>query len=89
MVKATATVRLPSVSVVPMTTDPGAGGDLTDDALQDEIELVGDLVVAASANEGPMTDEEIDRALGVERGHQVAPSEPGTPKHRAWKRQHA
>jgi len=72
-----------------MTTDPDAGGDLTDDALQDEIELVGDLVVAASANERPMTDEEIDRALGIDRGHQVAPPEAGASGHRAWKRQHA
>lgn len=52
-----------------MTTDPRAGGELTDDALQDEIELVGDLVVAASASQGALTDEEIDRVLGVKRGH--------------------
>lgn len=51
-----------------MTTDPRAGADLTDDALQDEIELVGDLVVAASASERPLTEDEIDRALGIERG---------------------
>jgi hypothetical protein len=48
-----------------MTTDPQSGGELTDDALQGEIELVGDLVVAASASEHPLTDEEIDRVLGV------------------------
>jgi hypothetical protein len=52
-----------------MTTDPHAGAELTDDALQDEIELVGDLVVAASASERPLTDDEIDRALGLQRGH--------------------
>ena len=57
-----------------MTTDPHAGAELTDDALQDEIELVGDLVVAASASERPLTDDEIDRALGIERG-QCAVSE--------------
>jgi hypothetical protein len=49
-----------------MTTDPAASGDLTDDALQGEIELVGELVVAASASERPLTDEEIDEVLGVE-----------------------
>ena len=41
-----------SVSVSAMTKDPRAGADLTDDALQDEIELVGDLVVAATASDG-------------------------------------
>ena len=55
-----------------MTTDPRAGADLTDDALQNEIELVGDLVVAASASERPLTEAEIDAALGIERGHQTS-----------------
>ena len=50
-----------------MTSDPNAGGELTDDALQDEIELVGDLVVAASASPRALTNEEIDRVLGVKR----------------------
>jgi len=50
-----------------MTTDPHAGAELTDDALQGEIELVGDLVVAASSSEGPLSDEEIDAALGIRR----------------------
>jgi hypothetical protein len=50
-----------------MTTDPPAGAELTDNALQGEIELVGDLVVAASGSEGPLSDEEIDAALGIER----------------------
>ena len=69
-----------------MTTDPRAGADLTDDALQNEIELVGDLVVAASASERPLTEDEIDEALGIERGHQA--SSEGT-AHRVGKRQHA
>jgi hypothetical protein len=72
-----------------MTTDPDAGGDLTDDALQDEIELVGDLVVAASASERQLTDEEIDQALGIVRGHKVAPPEEGGKAHRVWRRLHA
>ena len=50
-----------------MTTEPHASAELTDDALQGEIELVGDLVVAASSSEGPLTDEEIDAALGIDR----------------------
>jgi hypothetical protein len=69
-----------------MTTDPRAGADLTDDALQTEIELVGDLVVAASASERPLTEDEIDEALGIERGHQA--SSEGPPR-RVQKRQHA
>lgn len=72
-----------------MTTDPGAGGDLTDDDLQGEIELVGDLVVAASASERPLTDEEIDRVLGIapEGGHGAGDSVEKA--HRSGKRQHA
>jgi hypothetical protein len=50
-----------------MAPDPIVGTDLTDGALQDEIELVGDLVVAASASEGPLTEDEIDEVLGVDR----------------------
>ncbi|HET8767042.1 hypothetical protein RKE38_06640 [Phycicoccus sp. M110.8] len=71
-----------------MTTDPDAGGDLTDDALQDEIELVGDLVVAASASERPLTDEEIDRALGLVRGHRSAPEGGPAAPHRSSARLH-
>ncbi|GAA2737786.1 hypothetical protein GCM10009867_26360 [Pedococcus aerophilus] len=72
-----------------MTTDPHAGAELTDDALQDEIELVGDLVVAASASERPLTDDEIDRALGIERGQCEGPDEATEHAHRIWKRQNA
>jgi len=71
-----------------MTTDPHGGAELTDDALQGEIELVGDLVVAASASERPMTDEEIDSVLGVQHGH-VRHEETHPPAKRAWKRQDA
>ena len=41
------------------------GDNLTDDDLQSEIELVGDLVVAASSSDGPLPQKEIDRLLGV------------------------
>ena len=71
-----------------MTTDPRAGADLTDDALQDEIELVGDLVVAASASERPLTEDEIDEALGIRRAHPAAAEDTQGP-HRSWKRQNA
>jgi hypothetical protein len=74
-----------------MTTDPRAGADLTDDALQDEIELVGDLVVAASASERPLTEDEIDEALGIQRGRDSSAGDAaGTSHpHRAAKRQRA
>jgi hypothetical protein len=49
-------------------TDPSfsaSHADLTDTDLRSEIELVGELVVAAAGSDGPLTQEEIDRALGV------------------------
>ena len=39
--------------------------DLQDAELQQEIELVSDLVVAASASDAPLSQAEIDRALGL------------------------
>ncbi len=41
---------------------------LMDDALQEEIELVGALVLEASASDGPMDQEHIDAVLGVGEG---------------------
>jgi hypothetical protein len=38
---------------------------LRDAPLEDEITLVGDLVVAATDHEGPLSQEEIDHALGL------------------------
>jgi hypothetical protein len=72
-----------------MTTDPHAGAELTDDALQDEIELVGDLVVAASASERPLTDDEIDLALGIQRGHREPSGDPTERAHRSTRRLNA
>jgi len=40
--------------------------NLTDNDLQSEIELVGDLVVAATSSDGPLPQDEIDRLLGVD-----------------------
>lgn len=39
--------------------------ELRDMALHDEIELVGELIVAASTVDGPLSDSEIDDALGI------------------------
>ena len=70
-----------------MTTDRPGGGELTDGALQDEIELVGELVVAASASEGPLTDDEIDQVLGIQRAHRDQRDD--ATGHRIWRRQDA
>jgi hypothetical protein len=52
-----------------------ARDSLTDGELQSEIELVGDLVVAATSSEGPMPQEEIDRLLGVKADQEAADQE--------------
>jgi hypothetical protein len=52
--------------------------NLTDNDLQSEIELVGDLVVAASASDSPLSQDEVDRLLGVrprgEQSHKAMPA---------------
>jgi hypothetical protein len=48
-----------------MAPAEGQHDNLTDDDLQSEIELVGDLVVAATSSDGPLPQDEIDRLLGV------------------------
>jgi hypothetical protein len=40
-------------------------GSLHDATLDAEIQLVGDLVVAATGSDGPLTQAQIDAALGV------------------------
>ena len=61
-----------------MAAAESRGDNLTDDDLQSEIELVGDLVVAATSSDGPMPQEEIDRLLGVhpEDGSEADEDEP-------------
>jgi hypothetical protein len=49
-----------------------AEDNLTDGELQSEIELVGDLVVAATSSDGPLPQDEIDRLLGVQSGDDPA-----------------
>ena len=39
---------------------------LRDAPLDDEITLVGELVVAATSHDGPLTQAEIDHALGLD-----------------------
>ncbi|HEU4329786.1 MAG TPA: hypothetical protein VFR40_01635 [Lapillicoccus sp.] len=46
----------------------GDRSDLTDEALREEIELVGDLVVAATASPGRMAQSDVDLVLGVGGG---------------------
>ncbi len=52
-----------------------AQDSLTDGELQSEIELVGDLVVAASSSDGPLSQNEIDRLLGVRIGQVKEPAD--------------
>lgn len=40
-------------------------GDLLDEALREEIELIGELVVAAAACPGRMAPAELDSILGI------------------------
>lgn len=44
---------------------PVIGPPLQDQALEDEIELVSELVAAATESDQPLTREQIDRALGL------------------------
>lgn len=46
--------------------DDNLDGVLTDDDLESEIELVSVLVVAASSSDGPLSQAEVDRLLGVD-----------------------
>ena len=64
-----------------MTAPDSLVQNLTDDDLQDEIELVGDLVVAASSSNGPLTQDEIDAVLGVlpRSRSRTAPLRPSDP----------
>ncbi|MEO6996972.1 MAG: hypothetical protein ABI112_02720 [Terracoccus sp.] len=48
-----------------MTTEDERSGDLLDVTLRDEIELVSDLVVAASSSHRHFTPDEVDELLGV------------------------
>jgi hypothetical protein len=58
----------PDEPLSPAQAAAGADDELQDTDLRDEIELVADLVVAASASDGPLSLAEIDRILGVRPG---------------------
>jgi hypothetical protein len=53
------------VIAVSIETQETTRGSLHDATLDAEIQLVGDLVVAATVNDGPLTQAQIDAALGV------------------------
>lgn len=57
-----------------MTTDDERSGDLLDVTLRDEIELVSDLVVAASSSPRHFTPDEVDELLGVAPGPTDCPA---------------
>jgi hypothetical protein len=40
--------------------------NLNDDALESEIEMVSELVVAATSSDGPLQQDEVDLLLGVD-----------------------
>jgi hypothetical protein len=44
---------------------PSGDARLQDPQVLDEIELYGELVIAASASEEPLSRDEIDRVLGI------------------------
>ncbi|GAB3871887.1 hypothetical protein [Terrabacter terrigena] len=60
-----------------MTPEEERSTDLLDVALADEIELVSDLVVAASSSPRHFTPDEVDELLGI-RGEAAGPSPSGT-----------
>jgi len=63
-----------------MTPEEERSGDLLDVALADEIELVSDLVVAASSSPRHFTPDEVDELLGIAEGGSGPPSDaPATP----------
>jgi hypothetical protein len=58
-----------------MTPEDERTGDLLDVALADEIELVSDLVVAASSSPRHFTPDEVDELLGVPHDASDDPSD--------------
>jgi hypothetical protein len=66
-----------------MTPEEERSADLLDVALRDEIELVSDLVVAASSSPRHFTPEEIDELLGIDGDSgeaQLTQPDPGLPR---------
>lgn len=63
---------------MPAAGPPGQDPDdeLTDDELESEIELVSELVVAATSSEGPLGQDAVDGILGVSPTVPVHPPKP-------------
>ena len=59
-----------------MTPEEERSGDLLDVALADEIELVSDLVVAASSSPRHFTPDEVDELLGIGGGDRPTKAAP-------------
>jgi len=59
-----------------MRPEEQRSGDLLDVALADEIELVSDLVVAASSSPRHFTPAEVDRLLGIAGSPAEPPADP-------------
>jgi hypothetical protein len=57
------------------THDDRPDDSLTDDALESEIELVSELVVAATSSDRPLHQDEVDHLLGVAPKEDVLPPE--------------
>jgi hypothetical protein len=62
-----------------MTPEEERSGDLLDVALAHEIELVSDLVVAASSSPRHFTPDEVDELLGIPSPVSGTPSEAPSP----------
>ncbi len=62
-----------------LTDDDLADDDLTDDDLESEIELVSELVVAATSSDGPLGQDQVDHILGVSPKAKDQPPKPDPP----------
>lgn len=60
-----------------MSPEEERSGDLLDVQLADEIELVSDLVVAASSSTRHFTVDEVDELLGIDRDTPAVPAAGG------------
>ena len=52
-----------------MSAGPAPDENVTDDDLRSEIEMVSELVLAATDSDGPLGQDEVDRLLGVVPQH--------------------
>lgn len=57
------------------TRDPPEGSSLVDLQLAAEIRLLGEVIAAAGPHTGPLTEAELDAALGLEETPQRSPGD--------------